>query len=620
MRKRLAGIFAMVVMALCLMQTAAFATTMDVVQIDVGGAARNDEYVLIDDSKINLRKRDVVYELTGETDRPVNIWGSNEPADIDQAFYIKANNVKLNKGIMVQNSPVKMVVEVPAGTDNTIVRLSANDLTIKGSGTLRSNYLSVTQKTSYMPSALHITDTNIIVDVESNRYCEFNGPCVIDGTASVRFTSSGNYAPLHVGEKSGDPTHSLTLTDSAKLYCVHADPDAPAPYSVYGLEMFDAPLTVEGNAYLEAAGRPSTGAYAGSAIATNGDIRFSGNARVKATSTDVAISTAGSVTISGATVEAISSASNGIYAGGTLTFSDGATVTATGYWPAIFGNGALEISDSMVSAKATGDVAIFSRADVTIKNSDVKADAADNCNGIGAWDDVTVSGSWIQTSGPEDFEGSITNSVLFNGKSGKVIGNATVLGEKTVERDMTLAIPEGTSLSVGAGNALTNHGTVTVEGAFSADGGTVVCDSHSGGTATCAAKAVCDLCQAEYGELDPANHVDLKYVDAVAATTASEGNIEHWYCSGCGKYFSDAAATKEISKADTVTAKLPEEQKPSTGEDTKPGSDQDNKKPAADKNAHKAVPATGDASVAPLVAASLLAGLALLGGAAIRKR
>lgn len=114
MRKRLAGIFAMVVMALCLMQTAAFATTMDVVLIDVGGAARNDEYVLIDDSKINLRKRDVIYELTGETDRPVNIWGSNSAADIDQAFYIKANNVKLDKGIVVQNSPVKMVLEAPA--------------------------------------------------------------------------------------------------------------------------------------------------------------------------------------------------------------------------------------------------------------------------------------------------------------------------------------------------------------------------------------------------------------------------------------------------------------------------------------------------------------------------
>ena len=31
----------------------------------------------------------------------------------------------------------------------------------------------------------------------------------------------------------------------------------------------------------------------------------------------------------------------------------------------------------------------------------------------------------------------------------------------------------------------------------------------------------------------------------------------YWYCDGCKKYFSDAAATKEITKAATVTAKLP---------------------------------------------------------------
>ena len=33
--------------------------------------------------------------------------------------------------------------------------------------------------------------------------------------------------------------------------------------------------------------------------------------------------------------------------------------------------------------------------------------------------------------------------------------------------------------------------------------------------------------------------------------------IEYWYCEGCGKYFSDKDGTKEIKKADTVTAKLP---------------------------------------------------------------
>ena len=79
--------------------------------------------------------------------------------------------------------------------------------------------------------------------------------------------------------------------------------------------------------------------------------------------------------------------------------------------------------------------------------------------------------------------------------------------------------------------------------------------AHSGGKATCKAKAVCEICKESYGSLDPNNHTDLKHIDAKAATAAEEGNIEYWYCGDCDKYFSDAAATKEITKAATVTAK-----------------------------------------------------------------
>ena len=80
---------------------------------------------------------------------------------------------------------------------------------------------------------------------------------------------------------------------------------------------------------------------------------------------------------------------------------------------------------------------------------------------------------------------------------------------------------------------------------------------HSGGKATCTQNAVCEICKASYGSLDPNNHTDLKHIDAKAATAAEEGNIAYWYCDGCKKYFSDAAAIKEITKAATVTAKLP---------------------------------------------------------------
>ncbi len=44
----------------------------------------------------------------------------------------------------------------------------------------------------------------------------------------------------------------------------------------------------------------------------------------------------------------------------------------------------------------------------------------------------------------------------------------------------------------------------------------------------------------------------MTHVAAVAATCATAGNIEYWYCADCGKYFSDAQGNTEITLADTV--------------------------------------------------------------------
>ena len=93
-----------------------------------------------------------------------------------------------------------------------------------------------------------------------------------------------------------------------------------------------------------------------------------------------------------------------------------------------------------------------------------------------------------------------------------------------------------------------------------------VITNHIGGTATCKDKAVCEVCGKAYGEPDPKNHTDLKHIPAKAATEDAEGNIEYWYCGGCGKYYSDKDGTKELAKADTVTAKLPKS--PPTGDNS----------------------------------------------------
>ena len=104
--------------------------------------------------------------------------------------------------------------------------------------------------------------------------------------------------------------------------------------------------------------------------------------------------------------------------------------------------------------------------------------------------------------------------------------------------------------------------------AFSAEKKVTIQNEHTGGTATCKDKAKCEVCGESYGKLAPNNHANLKHIDAKAATKTSEGNIEYWYCDGCNKYYKDAKATQEITKAQTVTAKLPDDSKSSQTGDT----------------------------------------------------
>lgn len=67
--------------------------------------------------------------------------------------------------------------------------------------------------------------------------------------------------------------------------------------------------------------------------------------------------------------------------------------------------------------------------------------------------------------------------------------------------------------------------------------------------ATCKDGSACAVCGQQYGGPDTGKHTDLQHFPAVAATTDAEGNKEYWYCGGCGKYFADAAAAREITQA-----------------------------------------------------------------------
>lgn len=380
MKKYLLSILVAFCMVLCLTPMAAFADDVPMtINIDVGGGNTDasPDYKIEDDS-IKLLKRDVTYVLTGTTDRKIYIWGRNSENEAGEATYIRANNVVVNGGIESYNQ-VKLVLEVPEGTDNTIAKVYAHDLKIYGAGTLHSNKLGVKQATSFLPSALHITDTKVIVNCPANYSGEWNGACVLDGNADVLYTACGDCAPLQIGVKLGDNTHSLTMKDSAKLRCLHAEPDTPSAYSVNGLEIFNgANLTMSGNSHLEVQGRPTSGNYAGYGLVSPANVSVTENASIKATGYDVALSVGGDLAISGGNVEAKSENSNGIYADGQLKISDGAKVNASGYYPALFGNGGVSIeSGSQVEATSTGDAGIFSRGDVSIQNSTVKVSEAE---------------------------------------------------------------------------------------------------------------------------------------------------------------------------------------------------------------------------------------------------
>ena len=167
-------------------------------------------------------------------------------------------------------------------------------------------------------------------------------------------------------------------------------------------------------------------------------------------------------------------------------------------------------------------------------------------------DTVTVNGTEVTL----DENGSFVLSPADGGQRIVVTDKAGNTAE------MTVTINDGHTFGEWASNGDGTHTRkCTADGCTGSE--TKDC---SGGTATCTQKAVCEVCGKAYGEPDPNNHTDLKHISAKAATEDAEGNTEYWYCGGCDKYYSDKDGTKEIKKADTVTAKLPKS--PQTGDNS----------------------------------------------------
>ena len=237
----------------------------------------------------------------------------------------------------------------------------------------------------------------------------------------------------------------------------------------------------------------------------------------------------------------------------------------------------------------------------------------------------------------------ITNCYYLTGTAGQVYGNGTATVTNTTEKsafdfanggvldllmagrpadaqpwDTTCKYLEsaGMTLPVFARQNLTVHahvwstyttGTAAKTHTRSCACGVAETEACTITPATCKDGSACAVCGQQYGGPDTGKHTDLQHFPAVAATTDAEGNKEYWYCGGCNKYFSDAAATKEITKADTVTAKLPQPTTAPQAAEQPRRTAQPTVQPTAAPTVQpvSTIPATGDTS-SPILWAALL--------------
>lgn len=124
--------------------------------------------------------------------------------------------------------------------------------------------------------------------------------------------------------------------------------------------------------------------------------------------------------------------------------------------------------------------------------------------------------------------------------------SCTICGEKGTE---TFEDPSGTLDSNNHVNVTVKQDTVkaatcTEEG-YSGDGVCADCGNefangsdipatgHKGGEATCIAKAICEVCGEEYGDIAPDNHVNTEIRNSKEATETEEGYTGDTYCLDC---------------------------------------------------------------------------------------
>ena len=382
--------------------------TMEVVYVDVSNETSTDEdkYEFVDTNgkSILFKDSDVIYELTGTTDRYLAFWIPDEPTQ----YHLRLNNVTVNGGLTngSESGSTYVDVEVPAGTVNYLSEIKANNLTIHGSGTIKTTYFIINKKPTEgkLSSALHITDTTIVVDTkeEGERNC-WEGTIVLDGNANVTMTGNDIYSVLAVGQDKNEPA-SVTLRDNASLKCLQKNMHTSYENIVDGIQFFDnSSLSLEDNSYLEAEGKSSTNEYGqGYAIVSECDVAVADQAKMKLKAYGVALgTTGGSVILNGGTIEAESYGdNNAIYAGRDLEV-DGGTLNATTDWySAIYTDGEILIQNNAEVTAKGGNDTIWGVSGVTIQDSTVTSTSTKSTTAI-------AGGNFSESTGDVLIEGSI---------------------------------------------------------------------------------------------------------------------------------------------------------------------------------------------------------------------
>ena len=157
--------------------------------------------------------------------------------------------------------------------------------------------------------------------------------------------------------------------------------------------------------------------------------------------------------------------------------------------------------------------------------------------------EVTIQSDYVRIMG-----GTFEQAVTIKSGKGYTINAGLFQGVVTAESGAVLKIYAGTGGAAyvdAADNTKFKNAEAAAQSTLA--GVKVIRHTHSVDetAGTCA-------CGESFGDLAPDNHDGLRRVAKVNATSAADGNIEYWYCSGCGKYYLDAAATKEITYKDTI--------------------------------------------------------------------